>query len=145
MMISENTPDRAYVWIWLPDATQPVVAGALNRDGNRFIFNYGRSYLERKDAIPVYEPELPLVRGAIFPAPGLLQASALRDAAPDAWGRRVILNRLIGVQGRNADPDRLDELTYLLESGSDRIGGSISSCLQRSMFREHRVAHLSKN
>lgn len=122
-MISENTPDRAYVWIWLPGATQPVVTGALNRDGNRFIFNYGRSYLERKDAIPVYEPELPLVRGAIFPAPGLLQASALRDAAPDAWGRRVILNRLIGAQGRNADPDRLDELTYLLESGSDRIGG----------------------
>lgn len=123
MMTSDNRPDRAYVWIWLPGATQPVVAGALNRDGNRYIFNYGRSYLEREDAIPVYEPELPLVRGAIFPSLGLQQASALRDAAPDAWGRRVILNRLMGAQGRDADPDRLDELTYLLESGSDRIGG----------------------
>lgn len=123
MMNSDNHHDRAYVWIWLPDATQPVVAGVLNRDGNRFIFNYGRSYLEREDAIPLYEPELPLVRGAIFPAPGLQQASALRDAAPDAWGRRVILNRLMGAQGRDVDPDRLDELTYLLESGSDRIGG----------------------
>lgn len=122
-MTSDNSPDLAYVWIWLPGATQPIVAGALTRDGNRFIFNYGRSYLEREDAIPVYEPELPLVRGAIFPAPGLQQASALRDAAPDAWGRRVILNRLMGAQGRDADPDRLDELTYLLESGSDRIGG----------------------
>lgn len=123
MMTSDNHHNRAYVWVWLPGATQPVVAGVLNRDGNRFIFNYGRSYLEREDAIPLYEPELPLVRGAIFPAPGLQQASALRDAAPDAWGRRVILNRLMGAQGRDVDPDRLDELTYLLESGSDRIGG----------------------
>ncbi|MBS3046430.1 type II toxin-antitoxin system HipA family toxin [Enterobacter mori] len=122
-MTSDNRPDRAYVWIWLPGAVQPIIAGVLTRDDNRFIFNYGRSYLEREDAIPVYEPELPLVRGAIFPAPGLQQASALRDAAPDAWGRRVILNRLMGSQGRDADPDRLDELTYLLESGSDRIGG----------------------
>jgi len=123
MMTSDNHHDRAYVWVWLSGATQPVVAGVLNRDGNRFIFNYGRSYLEREDAIPLYEPELPLIRGAIFPAPGLQQASALRDAAPDAWGRRVILNRLMGAQGRDVDPDRLDELTYLLESGSDRIGG----------------------
>ena len=123
MMISDNSPDRAYVWIWLTGATQPIVAGVLTRDGNRFIFNYGRSYLEREDAIPVYEPELPLVQGAIFPATGLQQASALRDAAPDAWGRRVILNRLMGAQSRDADPNRLDELTYLLESGSDRIGG----------------------
>ncbi|WP_437889567.1 type II toxin-antitoxin system HipA family toxin [Phytobacter sp. V91] len=122
-MNSDTGAERAYVWIWLPCATEPVVAGVLNRDGDRFIFNYGRSYLERKEAIPVYAPELPLKRGAIQPAPGLRQASALRDAAPDAWGRRVILNRLIGTQGKEADPDKLDELTYLLESGSDRIGG----------------------
>jgi serine/threonine-protein kinase HipA len=34
----------------------------------------------------------------------------------------VILNRLTGRGGRDADPAELDELTYLLESGSDRIG-----------------------
>ena len=45
MMTSDNRHDRAYVWVWLPGATQPVVAGVLNRDGNRFIFNYGRRYL----------------------------------------------------------------------------------------------------
>lgn len=123
MMISDNHIAQVYVWIWLPGATEPVVAGVLSRDNHRFIFNYGRSYLERKEAIAVYAPELPLVRGAIFPAPGLQQASALRDAAPDAWGRRVILNRLMGAQGRNSDPNTLDEMTYLLESGSDRIGG----------------------
>lgn len=35
----------------------------------------------------------------------------------------MILNRLMGAQGRDGDPGRLDELTYLLESGSDRTGG----------------------
>src|SRR5690606_25595714 len=46
----------------------------------------------------------------------------LRDAAPDAWGRRVILNRALGGAGRDADTGVLDELSYLLQSGSDRIG-----------------------
>ncbi len=42
------------------------------------------------------------------------------DAAPDSWGMRVILNRLVR---RGADdPDLLDTLTYLIRSGSDRIG-----------------------
>lgn len=122
-MTSSQNANQAYVWIWLPHATQPVVAGQLTRMGDRFIFNYGRSYLAREDAIPVYMPELPLIRGAIFPGNGLSLAGALRDAAPDAWGRRVILNRIMGVRGRDADTNRLDELTYLLESGSDRIGG----------------------
>ncbi len=48
--------------------------------------------------------------------------SCIRDAAPDAWGRRVLLNRLVGGRGPDADVTDLDELTYLLESGSDRIG-----------------------
>ncbi len=47
---------------------------------------------------------------------------AFRDAAPDAWGRRVILNKLFGLKGRDAATGSLDELAYLLESGSDRIG-----------------------
>lgn len=122
-MTSDSNVNQAYVWIWLPGDVQPVIAGVVNRDGDRFIFNYGRSYLERENAISIYEPELPLIRGRIQPAPPLRQASALRDAAPDAWGRRVIMNRLVGTQGKDADPDVLDELTYLLESGSDRPGG----------------------
>jgi asparagine synthase (glutamine-hydrolysing) len=50
-------------------------------------------------------------------------AGCLRDASPDAWGRRVIINRLTGLKGPAAGAIELDELTYLLESGSDRIGG----------------------
>ena len=47
---------------------------------------------------------------------------AIRDAAPDAWGRRVIINKKLGIKGAETDTADLDELTYLLESGSDRIG-----------------------
>ena len=117
-----KTPDEAYVWIWLPGATEPVVAGRIARDGDRLIFNYGQSYLDRDDRIPIYEPELPLRSGAILPEAGLNMAGCLRDAAPDAWGRRVILNRTFGRKGKDADIGALHELTYLLASGSDRIG-----------------------
>lgn len=77
-MTSDPLADNAFVWIWLAGATEPVVAGQLTRHADRFIFNYGRSYLERDDAIPIYTPELPLRRGAINPADGLQLASALR-------------------------------------------------------------------
>ena len=117
-----EAPEDAYVWIWLPDVTAPVVAGRIARDGERLIFNYGQSYLDRNDRIPIYAPELPLRSGVIAPEAGLNIAGCLRDAAPDAWGRRVILNRLFGRKGKNVDTAELDELTYLLRSGSDRIG-----------------------
>ena len=117
-----KAPDEAYVWIWLPDATEPVVAGRIARDGERLSFNYGQHYLDRNDCISIYEPELPLRRGAIAPEVGLGMAGCLRDAAPDAWGRRVILNRTFGRKGKDADTAVLDDLTYLVESGSDRIG-----------------------
>ncbi len=115
-----KAPEEAYVWTWLPCATAPVVAGRIARDGQRLIFNYARSYLDRNDRIPIYEPELPLRSGAIAPEAGLRMAGCLRDASPDSWGRRVILNRVFA--HNDADIDALDELTCLLESGSDRIG-----------------------
>lgn len=121
-MTSKPRHDEAYIWIWLPGASEPVVAGRLARDGENLIFNYGRSYLELEGAIPLYLPELPLRPGAIPPEPGLNMAGCLRDGAPDAWGRRVILNRTFGIKGKDADIGAIDELTYLLESGSDRIG-----------------------
>ena len=121
-MTSETEPEEAFVWIWLPGETKPVVAGRLARTDGQLAFNYGRSYLARKDAIPIYEPELPLKSGILRPLPGLALPSCIRDAAPDAWGRRVILNRKFGHKGPALETADLDELTYLLESGSDRIG-----------------------
>ncbi len=121
-MTSEIRYEEAYVWIWLPEETEPVVAGLVTKDGDRLIFNYGRSYLGRDDAMPIYLPELPLRAGALPLIAGLSMPSCIRDAAPDAWGRRVIVNRKLGLEGDRIDPAQLDELTYMLESGSDRTG-----------------------
>jgi serine/threonine-protein kinase HipA len=142
MMTSDNGAKEAYVWIWLPEALDPIVAGKLEADGRGNIqFNYGRSYLERVNANPpaisIYEPELPLQRGVLPLLNGLTMPNCIRDAAPDAWGRRVILNKKLGGKGRDTDTNLLSELSYLLESGSDRIGaldfqGSPSDYLPRS-------------
>lgn len=115
-------PREAFVWTWLPGATEPVVAARLVPIDERVHFMYGRSYLERDDAIALYLPELPLGSKLIAPPDTLPMASAIRDGAPDAWGRRVILNKTFGVKGAALDELELDELVFLLESGSDRIG-----------------------
>lgn len=122
MITSNRMYSEAYVWIWLPGATEPVVAGKLETNGKQLRFNYGRRYLERDDAISIYPPELPLQTGYIAPIKNLELANCIRDAAPDAWGRRVIMNRAFGRKSQMLDSQQLDELTYLLESGSDRIG-----------------------
>ena len=116
-----SEPREAYAWIWQPGATEPIVAGRLYREGDRVLFNYGRSYLAR-EGMPIYLPELPLRPGAIEPVGGLSIAGCLADAGPDAWGQRVIMNRVVGAGAGDADPGAIGRLTYLLESGSDRIG-----------------------
>ena len=72
---------EAYVWIWLPDASEPVVAGVLSKQGQQLVFNYGRTYLARSNAISLYAPELPLQPGRIPLTPGLNMPSCIRDAA----------------------------------------------------------------
>lgn len=114
--------ETAYVWVWLPGATEPVVAGALKPVGDLLVFQYGKSYLGREDAIPLYLPELPLASGRIDPPRGMKVAGAIRDAAPDSWGQRVILAHRIGKLTKSSDTGDLPLLTYLLESGSNRIG-----------------------
>lgn len=62
--MTSNGDKEAFVWIWLPGKTEPVVAGRLEADNGTILFNYGKSYLERindkNPAISIYEPELPL-------------------------------------------------------------------------------------
>jgi serine/threonine-protein kinase HipA len=116
------TSEESYVWVWLPGATEPIVAGRLEAIGDIVVFNYGQSYLQRDDAIALYLPELPLKRGPIRPEPGLAIAGCIKDAGPDAWGQRVIMYNHLGDAARDADPGNLSTLTYLLESGSDRVG-----------------------
>ena len=42
-----SSDKEAFVWVWLPDQIEPVVAGRLEANNNQVLFNYGRSYLER--------------------------------------------------------------------------------------------------
>ena len=108
---SRTHPSEAYVWVWLPAATAPVVAARVTDYGTAVGFVYGRSYLGRSDAIALSLPDLPLHPGETSKGtvPG-----CVADAGPDSWGRRVIERRM-GVGG-------LSTLGYLLESSSDRIG-----------------------
>lgn len=120
---------QVFVWVWLPDATEPVVAGVLTRTDRLFrrepvlVFTYAQSYRARPEAVSLFTAELPLQEGTLDPTVPMRGRSplplhgCLRDAAPDAWGRRVINLRLAGTP-----ETELDELTYLAESGSDRIG-----------------------
>lgn len=144
-MTSDATPKEAFVWVWLPGEIEPVVAGRLAAAGDQLLFNYGRSFLARKNAIPLYEPELPLRAGVLPLLNGLRMPSCIRDAAPDAWGRRVILNRRLGAKGSGLDVASLDELTYLLESGSDRIGAlDFQASATRYVAREAAPASLDE-
>jgi serine/threonine-protein kinase HipA len=111
--MTSNVTD-AFVWIWLPDSAAPVVAGRIEKHGPLHHFTYGRSYRERADAIALSPFELPLQPGTFEPVGMNAIHSCLRDAAPDAWGRRVI--------GYKYPDLAADELDYLLLSGSDRIG-----------------------
>src|SRR5256885_12758848 len=57
------------------------------------------------------------VRGtALFPPNNLPLFGGIRDAAPDAWGRRVIESRL------KVPANSLPESSYLLHAGSQRVG-----------------------
>jgi serine/threonine-protein kinase HipA len=119
-MTSKNKKhyQEAYVWVWLTEETEPVVAGRLARDGKNLVFNYGKSYLERDNKLPLYTPELPLQSGVLPLMAGLQMPSCLRDASPDAWGRRVLMH----THALDKNTGELDELTCMLESGSNRIG-----------------------
>lgn len=109
-----SNADELFVWIWLPGESDPIVAGKLFREGSVYGFIYGNSYLANPKAISIFEPELPLSGEPQYPA-GMSLHGCIADASPDSWGRRVIDRQL----GADVTADELD---YLRQSGSDRIG-----------------------
>lgn len=117
MMTSEaqHPVKEAYVWIWLPKEAEPTPCGRLFLENDQVRFHYGQKYLERQNAIPIFR-DLPLERGVFEPAGMMTMPASLRDASPDAWGRRVIE----ATAGRSIEG--FSEIDYLLRSGSDRIG-----------------------
>src|SRR3990167_7049415 len=116
MMISnQSSPThQAYVWVWLPNQTEPVVAGQIVQSKQQYLFTYGRSYRNHPNAIPLSPFELPLRAQTFFPEGMNDIHSCLRDAGPDAWGRRLIDFQYPKL--------KTNELDYLLLSGSERIG-----------------------
>ena len=113
------------VFIHLPGETEAVPAGRLTMieqglQVQASTFAYGRRYVARANALPVDPVALALVPGRNdeerVPAGGLAMFGALRDATPDAWGRRVIENRL------RAPPNGLPESVYLDHAGPHRAG-----------------------
>lgn len=117
----DSTSD-IYVWAWLPGETTPVPAGRLRENaGGNFSFDYGRLYRQRENAVSL-SPTLPLTGDTYGPTGSLGLPGALRDASPDAWGRRVVQYQVTGDRGSDADTGDVDERTYLLRSGSNRFG-----------------------
>jgi serine/threonine-protein kinase HipA len=110
---------ECFVHIQLPESLEVVTCGrfqhqALPRGAGVGRFVYGRTYRSRPDAVPLDPVHLPISPRTYETAKLGGVFGALRDAAPDAWGRLVI-DRLSG----RTD---LTEIDYLLESPEDRAG-----------------------
>ena len=109
---------RAYVHLQMPQSLEVVTAGYYELDFPQGFatgsFVYNPAYLERADALPIEPYELPLSprRATTVRLRGIF--GALRDASPDAWGRRIIEKHTGRVD--------LNEVDYLLHSPEDRAG-----------------------
>lgn len=118
-MISRPSPSECFVYITLPGAIEPVAAARFECTAEtggmpRGRLVYGKSYLQRADAVPIDPIELALAPRVYETAAMNGIFGALRDAGPDYWGRRVI--------ERHVGKAPLGELDYLLHSPDDRAG-----------------------
>lgn len=120
---------KLYVFANLDSEWVPSGQLTLTEDGPRLLassFAYGLRYLQRPNALEVDPVSLSLadkeaVRGKVLlPAADLSWFGGIRDATPEAWGRRVIESRL------KVPANSLLESTYLLHAGSQRVGALAS-------------------
>lgn len=116
---------KLVVFAHVGTAWAPCGQLVLTEEGNRLLassFAYGLNYLRRGDALEVDPVSLGLSDPETVRAKRLLPANQLpffggiRDAAPDAWGRRVIEAKL------KVPANSLPESQYLLHAGSERVG-----------------------
>ena len=109
---------RAYVYLQLPGELTVVTAGFYEQAERGGVsvgtFVYNPAYLARADAVPLEPFELALRPGRIETVRLNGIFGTLRDASPDAWGRRIIERHL----GRTD----ISEIEYLLHSPEDRAG-----------------------
>lgn len=117
-MISES---QAYIYIQLPGTLETVPAALLRvqtlPDGIQIgRFRYGDRYLARPGAVSLDPFRLPLAKQTFEFTQLRGIPGAVRDAAPDAWGRRVIEHKLA------RGPADLQEIDYLLHGPQDGAG-----------------------
>lgn len=110
---------ECFAYIVLPGQTDFVTAGRFRvsetRDGTPLgQFVYGRSYLQRQDAVEFDPVELRLASRTYETARMSGFFGAIRDSMPDYWGRRVI--------EKHSGHTRLEEFDYLMEGADDRAG-----------------------
>ncbi|MGK2899276.1 MAG: type II toxin-antitoxin system HipA family toxin [Burkholderiaceae bacterium] len=117
-----TTSEReAYVYIQLPGTLDTVPAALLKiqtlPDGTQIgRFRYGDRYLQRPEAVALDPFHLPLDK-VVYEFTQLKGIpGAVRDAGPDAWGRRVIEHKLERSAGD------LHEIDYLLHGPQDGAG-----------------------
>ena len=107
-----------FVFVQLPGGVRPVVAARYELEstaaGPLGHLVYGRSYLEHPETLPLDPVHLPLTGEEFTTTKIGGMFGALRDTAPDAWGR-MVLER--GRPGRT-----WTELDYLLEASDQRVG-----------------------
>ena len=112
---------EAYVYIQLPGTLDTVPAALLRvrkLDDGTYVgrFRYGDRYLERHNAVELDRFRLPLGRETYEFTKFKGIPGAVRDASPDAWGRRVIEHIL----GKTSSD--LEEVDYLLHGPQDGAG-----------------------
>lgn len=116
---------KLMVFAHLDQAWAPCGQLLLTEEGTNVLassFAYGLNYARRVDALEVDPVSLSLrdceqiLGKRLLPAHGLPLFGGIRDAAPDAWGRRVIEAKL------KVPANSLPESQYLLHAGSDRVG-----------------------
>lgn len=140
---------QAYTYVQLPGTLDTVPAALLKiekRPDGIYVgrFRYGDRYLQRQDAVAFDPFQLPLGKSVyeftkLKGIPG-----AVRDASPDAWGRRVIEHKL------ERSPGDLQEIDYLLNGPQDGAGNlsfglkAAPPAPKRQYNRTHQLADLIK-
>lgn len=109
--------NSTYVFIQIKGQWVPCGYLTVHED-NRNVFSefeYGKRYLERKDAVAVDPVMLPLGPGLYRTPADVAVFGGIRDTSPDSWGRHLL--------DRAAEPGKPGEFEYLTAIPiQDRVG-----------------------
>ena len=135
---------EAYVYLQLPSSLETVPAALLRvqtlPDSTQIgRFRYGDRYLQRRDAVALDPFRLPLSDTVaeftqLNGIPG-----AVRDASPDAWGRRVIEHQL---ERSAADLHEIDYLLHGPQDGAGALSFGLNVAPPAPKRRHHRTVQL---